>query len=252
MARKLIAGNWKMNGLRRSAATLAGALAERARAAGPLGWDPLICPPLTLLGPVGAALQDSAIALGGQDCHPARSGAHTGDISAEMLADAGCRYVIVGHSERRADHGEDDALVRAKAEAAAAAGLVPIVCVGETASQREAGQTLRVIEAQVTGSLPEGLNGEGLVIAYEPVWAIGSGQTATPADVAEVHGHIRGLLARLLGGVGAAKAVRILYGGSVKPGNAAELLAVADVGGALVGGASLEAADFWEIGTRAG
>ena len=269
MARKLIAGNWKMNEPRHGAAALAGALAERARAAGPLGWDPLVCPPATLLGAVGAALQGSAVALGGQDCHPAQSGAHTGDISAGMLADAGCRYVIVGHSERRADHREDDVVVRAKAEAAVAAGLVPIVCVGETAAQREAGEALRVIEAQVTGSLPRAAAGPGggpgggqeggqeggqggMVIAYEPVWAIGTGQTATPADVAQVHGHIRGLLARLLGGAGAgagaAQAVRILYGGSVKPGNAAELLAVADVDGALVGGASLEAEEFWAIG----
>ncbi len=252
MARKLIAGNWKMNGLRHSAAALAGALAERARAAGPLGWDPLVCPPATLLGLVGEALQGSAIALGGQDCHPAPSGAHTGDISAGMLADAGCRYVIVGHSERRADHGEGDTEVRAKAAAAAAAGLVPIVCVGETAAQRGAGEALRVIEAQVTGSLPPGVGGAKLVIAYEPVWAIGTGQTATPADVAAVHGHIRGLLERQLGNAGAAGAVRILYGGSVKPGNAAELLAVADVDGALVGGASLEAEDFWAIGANAG
>jgi len=254
--RKLIAGNWKMNGLRQSATALTGALAARAEAAGPLGWDPLICPPAPLLGVVGAALQGSAVALGGQDCHPAKSGAHTGDISAEMLADAGCRYVIVGHSERRADHGEGDAEVRAKAEAAVAAGLVPIVCVGETAAQRGAGEALRVIEAQVTGSLPRPGGGpEGgpeMVIAYEPVWAIGTGQTATPADVAQVHGHIRGLLAQLLGGAGAAQAVRILYGGSVKPGNAAELLAVADVDGALVGGASLDAEDFWAIGTHAG
>ncbi len=252
MARKLIAGNWKMNGLRQSAAALAGALAERARAAGPLGWDPLVCPPATLLGPVGEALAGTAVALGGQDCHPAQSGAHTGDVSAEMLADAGCRYVIVGHSERRADHGEGDTEVRAKAEAAAAAGLVPIVCVGETAAQRGAGAALQVIEDQVSGSLPAGVAGSNLVIAYEPVWAIGTGQTATPADVAEVHGHIRELLGRLLGGAGAAKAVRILYGGSVKPDNAAELLAVADVDGALVGGASLKAEDFWAIGANAG
>jgi len=252
MTRKLIAGNWKMNGLRRGAAILAGALAKRAQAAGPLGWDPLICPPAPLLGSLGEALQGSAIALGGQDCHPARSGAHTGDISAEMLVDAGCRYVIVGHSERRADYGEDDTLVRSKAEAAAAAGLLPIVCIGETAAEREAGEALRVIEAQLTGSLPLGADGAGLVVAYEPVWAIGTGQTATPADVAQVHGHIRGLLAQLLGGAGAAKTVRILYGGSVKPGNAAELLAVADVDGALVGGASLDAGDFWAIGASAG
>jgi triosephosphate isomerase len=252
MARKLIAGNWKMNGLRSSAATLAGSLAMRARAAGPLGWDPLICPPAPLLGSLGEALQGSGIALGGQDCHRAQSGAHTGDISAEMLADAGCRFVIVGHSERRADHGEDDAEVRGKAVAAAAAGLVPIVCVGETAAEREAGEALRVIEAQLTGSLPLGVDGADMVVAYEPVWAIGTGQTATPADVAQVHGHIRGLLVKFLGGASAAEAVRILYGGSVKPGNAAELFAVANVDGALVGGASLDAEDFWAIGASAG
>ncbi len=250
MARKLIAGNWKMNGLRQGGAALAGDLAGRAT--GPFGCDMLVCPPVTLLGPVGEALQGSGVALGGQDCHPARSGAYTGDISAEMLADAGCRYVIVGHSERRAGHGEDDAVVRAKAEAVVSAGMTPIVCVGETEAQRGAGQALAVIEAQVTGSLPVGVDGASMVIAYEPVWAIGTGQTATPADVAEVHGHIRGLLERLFGGAAAAGSLRILYGGSVKPGNAAELLAVANVDGALVGGASLDAGDFWAIGASAG
>jgi triosephosphate isomerase len=250
MARKLIAGNWKMNGLRQGGAALAGDLA--ARATGPLGCDMLVCPPVTLLGPVGEALQGSGVALGGQDCHSARSGAYTGDVSAEMLADAGCRYVIVGHSERRAGHGEDDAVVRAKAEAVVSAGMTPIVCVGETEAQRGAGQALAVIEAQVTGSLPVGVDGASMVIAYEPVWAIGTGQTATPADVAEVHGHIRGLLERLFGGAAAAGSLRILYGGSVKPGNAAELLAVANVDGALVGGASLDAGDFWAIGASAG
>ena len=250
MARKLIAGNWKMNGLRESGAALAGDLAGRAT--GPFGCDMVVCPPATLLGSVGEALRGSAVALGGQDCHPARSGAYTGDVSAEMLADAGCRYVIVGHSERRAGHGEDAAVVRAKAEAVVSAGMTPIVCVGETEAQRRAGQALAVIEAQVTGSLPVGVDGASMVIAYEPVWAIGTGQTATPADVAEVHGHIRGLLERLFGGAAAAGSLRILYGGSVKPGNAAELLAVANVDGALVGGASLDAGDFWAIGASAG
>ena len=250
MRRKLIAGNWKMNGLRESGAALAGDLA--ARATGPFGCDMVVCPPATLLGPVGEALRGSGVALGGQDCHPARSGAYTGDVSAEMLADAGCRYVIVGHSERRAGHGEGDAVVRAKAEAVVSAGMTPIVCVGETEAQRGAGQALAVIEAQVTGSLPVGVDGASMVIAYEPVWAIGTGQTATPADVAEVHGHIRGLLERLFGGAAAAESLRILYGGSVKPGNAAELLAVANVDGALVGGASLDAGDFWAIGASAG
>ena len=266
MRRKLIAGNWKMNGLRDPGLALARDLAARdlaAGAAGPLGYDLLVCPPAPLLVPVGEALRGSAIGLGGQDCHGARAGAHTGDISAEMLEDAGCGYVLVGHSERRADHGESDATVRAKAEAAQAAGLIPIVCVGESAEERTAGRALAVIERQISHSLPR--SGEpsgpragepsgsragepaGLVIAYEPVWAIGSGRTATPGDVAEAHAHIRALLAELLGEA-AAGALRILYGGSVKPDNAAELLAVAGVDGALVGGASLDAGHFWAIG----
>ncbi len=260
MRRKLIAGNWKMNGLRDPGVALARELAARelatrARAAGPLGYDLLVCPPAPLLVPVGEALRGSAIGLGGQDCHSERAGAHTGDISAEMLADAGCSYVLVGHSERRADHGEGDATVRAKAEAAQAAGLIPIVCVGESAEERTAGRALAVIERQVSNSLPHaGAPSEpraggpsNLVIAYEPVWAIGTGRTATPADVAEAHAHIRALLAGLLGAE-AAGALRILYGGSVKPDNAAELLAVAGVDGALVGGASLDAEHFWAIG----
>ncbi len=258
MGRKLIAGNWKMNGLRGPGVALAGALATRAGAAGLLGYDLLVCPPAPLLVPVGEALHGSAIGLGGQDCHSERAGAHTGDISAEMLADAGCGYVLVGHSERRAEHGEGDATVRAKAEAAQAAGLIPIVCVGESAEERTAGRALAVIERQVSHSLPRpgepsdrSLLGagetSGLVIAYEPVWAIGTGRTATPADVAEAHAHIRALLADLLGAA-AAGALRILYGGSVKPDNAAELLSVAGVDGALVGGASLDAEHFWAIG----
>ena len=251
MRRKLIAGNWKMNGLRDPGVALARELATRAGAAGPLGYDLLVCPPTPLLVPVGEAIRGSAIGLGGQDCHSERAGAHTGDISAEMLEDAGCGYVLVGHSERRADHGESDATVRAKAEAAQVAGLIPIVCVGESAEERTAGRALAVIERQVSHSLPRAgePSGEssGLVIAYEPVWAIGTGRTATPADVAEAHAHIRALLTGLLGAA-AAGALRILYGGSVKPGNAAELLAVAGVDGALVGGASLDAAHFWAIG----
>ena len=247
MRRKLIAGNWKMNGLRDPGVALARELATRAGAAGPLGYDLLVCPPTPLLVPVGEAIRGSAIGLGGQDCHSERAGAHTGDISAEMLEDAGCSYVLVGHSERRADHGESDATVRAKAEAAQAAGLIPIVCVGESAEERTAGRALAVIERQVSHSLPRAGEPSGLVIAYEPVWAIGTGRTATPADVAEAHGHIRALLAGLLGAE-AAGAHRILYGGSVKPDNAAELLAVAGVDGALVGGASLDAEHFWVIG----
>jgi triosephosphate isomerase len=253
--RKLIAGNWKMNGLLADGLALAGALLERARPASGLACDLLVCPPAQLLHAVGLLLAGGPIRLGGQDCHAAVAGAHTGDISAAMLADVGCSHVIVGHSERRQDHGEDDATVRAKASAARAAGLIPIVCVGETEAQRAAGDTLAVIEQQVLGSVPgggDGPDGTGgaLVVAYEPVWAIGSGKSATPADVAEAHAHIRRLLQGLLGGP-AGGGIRILYGGSVKPGNAGELLAIADVDGALVGGASLKAEDFWAIAMAA-
>jgi triosephosphate isomerase len=244
MARKLIAGNWKMNGLRESGAALAGDLAGRAT--GPFGCDMVVCPPATLLGSVGEALRGSAVALGGQDCHPARSGAYTGDVSAEMLADAGCRYVIVGHSERRAGHGEDDAVVRAKAEAVVSAGMTPIVCVGETEAQRGAGQALAVIEAQVTGSLPVGVDGASMVIAYEPVWAIGTGKTATKEQAQEAHEYIRSLIDRNFDKT-LAQSVRILYGGSVKPANVSELMAMPDIDGALVGGASLEAESFSKI-----
>jgi triosephosphate isomerase len=184
----------------------------------------------------------TGIAVGAQDCHAKASGAHTGDVSAEMLADAGAAFIIVGHSERRADHGESDAVVKAKAEAAIRAGLVAIVCVGETEAQRRSGQTLDVVGAQLDGSIPAGLTGARLVVAYEPVWAIGTGLTPTPADVAEVHAFIRERLGKLLGADGAG--VRILYGGSVKPSNAVELMGVANVDGALVGGASLKAVDF--------
>ncbi len=235
-----------MNGLRESGGALAEAVAKCARDAANLGADVLVCPPAQLLFPVAAALRGSPVALGGQDCHTERTGAHTGDISAEMLRDAGCSYVIVGHSERRADHDEGNETVRVKAEAAQAAGLVPIVCVGETADQRAADQALAVIAGQVEASVPAGATAATLVIAYEPVWAIGTGQTATPEDVAAAHAHIRQVLGRRLGRA-AAESIRILYGGSVKPGNAAELLALADVDGALVGGASLKADDFWAI-----
>jgi len=236
--RQLIAGNWKMNGSAAMAAELAGAL----RAESGLACDLLVCPPATLVAGVAAALKGSAVAVGGQDCHAKVSGAHTGDISAAMLADAGASAVIVGHSERRADHGETDAIVRAKAEAAAAAGLMPIVCVGETEAERVAGLEMAVVGGQLAGSLPSGFSG---VVAYEPVWAIGTGRTPTEADVAAMHAFIRGELAKLLGDAG--KGMRILYGGSVKPSNAASLMAVADVGGALVGGASLKAEDFLGI-----
>ena len=244
--RKLIAGNWKMNGLLGTGRDLAAALVGGAGRSAQDAVDLLVCPPAQLLVPVAEALSGSAIFLGGQDCHAEPSGAHTGDISAAMLVDAGCRYVIVGHSERRSNHGEDSALVNAKAVAACEAGLVPIICIGETEQERDRGQALQIIEAQLTASLVAEGAGAGQVVAYEPVWAIGTGKTATTEDVSEAHGHIRGLLCRLLGET-AGGAVRILYGGSVKPGNAAALLAVSNVDGALVGGASLKAEDFLAI-----
>lgn len=240
----LIAGNWKMNGLSDDAKSLAEDLKARG-AAGLPACELLVCPPFLHIAQVAGILQGTEIRVGGQDCHTAGSGAHTGDVSGGMLRDLGCGYVILGHSERRADHGENDALVRAKAEAAQAAGLVPIVCVGETADQRADGEALAVIARQLKGSVPVGMAAERLVIAYEPVWAIGTGQTATPDDVVEVHREIRKLLVGLVGE--GSDRVRILYGGSVKPANAAELLAQANVDGALVGGASLKAEDFWTI-----
>jgi triosephosphate isomerase (TIM) len=246
--RKLIAGNWKMNGLRSTGLALAGELVRRARAE-PLPCDLLLCPPATLLLAVAALLGDSGVALGGQDCHARPAGAHTGDIGAPMLRDCGCAYVILGHSERRADHHESDALIRAKVEAARAAGLVALLCVGETAQERDDGRALEVVSDQLAGSLPEGLGAEDLVVAYEPVWAIGTGRTPTVADIAAVHRHIR---AALRPRVAAAEHVRLLYGGSVKPGHAAELLAIDPVDGALVGGASLVAGDFWAIARAAG
>jgi triosephosphate isomerase (TIM) len=246
--RPLIAGNWKMNGLSADGWTLADAIVQGAKALPSGGAELLVCPPATLIGLVAEAVTGSPVALGAQDCHVKDSGAHTGDIAAPMLADLGCRYVIIGHSERRADHGESSATVRAKAEAVQRAGLVAIVCVGETWAEREAGKTEAIITGQVSGSVPPGSTSANLVVAYEPVWAIGSGRTATPEQVADVHALVRReLTARLKG----AEAVRILYGGSVKPSNAAELLAVANVDGALVGGASLKAGDFLAIAAAA-
>ena len=243
--RPLVAGNWKMNGLRPALKELA-AMGEGYDAALRAKVDLLVCPPATLLYIASAAAVGTRIATGGQDCHANASGAHTGDLSAEMLADAGATFAIVGHSERRADHGESDAMVRSKAAAALRAGLTAIVCVGETRAEREAGRTLAIVRRQLRGSVPEGATPSTLVIAYEPVWAIGTGLTPTTADVAEVHGMIRAELRRIVGKE-ASGAVRILYGGSVKPSNAAELMAVADVDGALVGGASLKATDFLGI-----
>jgi len=236
----LVAGNWKMNGLTGSASELAkmaaGAAALTTKA------DLMVCPPATLIANFALAARGSALAIGGQDCHADPSGAHTGDIAAEMLADAGARAVIVGHSERRTDHRETDAQVRAKALAARRAGLTAIICVGEQRAEREAGQTLAVVGCQLDGSLPDGATAANLVIAYEPVWAFGTGLTPTPADVAEVHAFIRQRLTERYGAPGGR--VRILYGGSVKPSNAKELLSIAHVNGALVGGASLKAEDF--------
>jgi triosephosphate isomerase len=240
--RPLVAGNWKMNGLSASAAEFA----EIAKGATALkAADLMICPPATLIAAFAAAARGSSLAIGGQDCHAKASGAHTGDIAAEMLADAGATAVIVGHSERRTDHHETDAEVNAKAVAAWRAGLTAIVCVGEQRAEREAGATLKIIGGQLGGSLPEGGTADNLVVAYEPVWAIGTGLTPTPADVAEVHAFIRKSLTARYGAAGAG--VRILYGGSVKPANAGELLTIPDVNGALVGGASLKATDFLGI-----
>ncbi|AWN47104.1 triose-phosphate isomerase [Methylobacterium terrae] len=242
--RPLVAGNWKMNGLRASL-TVAEAVRDGLDAGLAQRIDVLVCPPATLVGATAAALEGSAVKVGGQDVHAEASGAYTGNVSAEMLADAGATYTIVGHSERRAYHRESDADIRAKALAARRAGLVAIICVGETREEREAGRTLEVVRGQLAGSLPEGATAADTVIAYEPVWAIGTGLTPTVEDVAEVHALIRRELEARLGAEGAK--VRILYGGSVKPSNAAELMGVANVDGALVGGASLKAEDFLGI-----
>lgn len=240
----LIAGNWKMNGLRAPALREAKALLRYMAKSRP-ACEVLVCPPATLLWPLREAFKGSRVRLGSQDCHPAESGAHTGDLSATMLADAGCSYAIVGHSERRTDHQEADALIAKKALAAWAGGLSAIICVGETARERKAGKALEVVGNQLRRSLPKGCTFANTVVAYEPVWAIGTGLTPTTRDVAEVHDFIRSRLKRRFGAEG--QAMRILYGGSVKPGNAAELLAVGNVNGALVGGASLTAKDFWGI-----
>ncbi len=241
MRRKLAAGNWKMNGTIEALPEL-GAIAALASDTGP---EVLICPPATLLSRAADAARGTLLAIGGQDCHAKTSGAHTGDVSAEMLRDAGASHVILGHSERRADHGETDALVAAKTEAAWAAGMVAIVCVGETEAQRDAGETLAVISGQLAGSVPDGADAGRLVIAYEPVWAIGTGRTPTTDEIAEVHARLRADLVARFGAEG--DAMRLLYGGSVKPGNAAAIFAIPEVDGALVGGASLKAADFGPI-----
>ena len=241
--RPLIAGNWKMNGLSASAAELQAIIAASEPIAAKA--DMLICPPTTLVTAFATRARGSVVAIGGQDCHAGAFGAHTGDISAEMLRDAGAWFVIVGHSERRADHGETDSMVNAKASAAWRAGLTAIICVGETQAERDGGKTLDVVGRQIAASVPDGATADRLLIAYEPVWAIGTGLTPTIKDVEQVHGFIREKLVARFTAEGAE--VRILYGGSVKPSNAGELLSVANVNGALIGGASLKAADFLAI-----
>ncbi|MGA2892955.1 MAG: triose-phosphate isomerase [Xanthobacteraceae bacterium] len=244
MARRpLVAGNWKMNGISASIAELEKIIAgARVLAQRGANVDLMVCPPATLVARFAAAASGSSVAIGGQDCHALPSGAYTGDIAAEMLRDAGAQAVIVGHSERRQLHGETDAVVRAKAAAAHRAGLLAIVCVGETRAERDGGRAREVVGAQLEGSLPDAVD---TVVAYEPVWAIGSGVTPTPSDVADMHGFIRARLAARFGAAG--QAVRVLYGGSVKPANAKELMATEDVDGALVGGASLFADEFLAI-----
>jgi triosephosphate isomerase len=237
---KLVAGNWKMNGLREDGAALTHALVQRIAAGGSSGpgCELLVCPPATLLATVGGFLAGSSIALGGQDCHAAAKGAFTGEISPEMLADAGCTHVILGHSERRHGYGESDGMVREKILGAWRAGLTAILCVGETKAQREGGTAIDIVASQLTGSIPGEAASGSLVVAYEPVWAIGTGLTATLEDIAAMHAGIRDRLPA---------ATRILYGGSVNPQNAASILGLAEVDGALVGGASLDAESFWAI-----
>jgi triosephosphate isomerase len=242
--RPLVAGNWKMNGLKAGLTELE-AICAGYSAALKAKADFLICPPATLISAAAAKAGSSGVVIGGQDCHAKASGAHTGDLSAEMLRDAGASYVIVGHSERRADHAETDAVVRAKAEAAWRAGLTTIVCVGERKEQREAGNAVAVVREQLAGSVPDDATASKLVVAYEPVWAIGTGLTPTQADVADMHKAIRETLAGRFGAEG--HNTRILYGGSVKPENANELIIQADVDGALIGGASRKAKDFLGI-----
>lgn len=247
MTRKiLIAGNWKMNGLSADGAQLAKDVATEVKKLGKTDCEFLVCPPFTLLTTVKKALRGSKVALGAQDCHVAEKGAHTGDISPLMLKDAGCSYVIVGHSERRADHHESNELICRKAQAAYQAGLRAVICIGETEAERDAGKTIEVCAAQIAGSVPDNASAANTVIAYEPVWAIGTGKTPTAADVQEVHAAIRKAVAKKLGKAVANK-MRLLYGGSVKPSNAAELLALPDVDGGLIGGASLKASDFMGI-----
>jgi triosephosphate isomerase len=240
----LIAGNWKMNGLMASLGEVQ-KLAERLTSGAAPRCTVAICPPATLLARISEMVASSGIVTGGQDCHPAQSGAHTGDISATMLVDAGAQFVIVGHSERRAGHGESDDLVRTKAQAAFAAGITPIICVGETEAERRDGQAEAVVGRQIATSVPEEARGIGVVIAYEPVWAIGTGLTPSIDDILQMHAKIRGQLVERFGEAG--RTIRLLYGGSMKPANARDILMLENVNGGLVGGASLLANDFYAI-----
>ncbi len=240
----LIAGNWKMNGLRASLNELT-TLAEMMVAGEPPRAVVVVCPPATILAAVASQGATSGILAGGQDCHPAASGAHTGDLAAAMLADAGAQYVIVGHSERRANHGETDDLVRSKAEAAIGAGLKPIICVGETEAERDSGSAETVVSGQLSGSVPDAAEQHEVIIAYEPVWAIGTGRTPSNGEIQQMHDAIRRQLVDRFGEQG--QGMRILYGGSLKPQNAREILAIDNVNGGLVGGASLLAKDFATI-----
>jgi triosephosphate isomerase len=244
--RPLIAGNWKMHGLRAGGLALAMDIAHRVRKADAVACDLVLCPPFTLLRDVVGVSYATGIAVGGQDCHGSQTGAFTGDISAEMLKDAGAGFVIVGHSERRAGHGETSAVVAVKAKAALDAGLVPIICIGETEAEYDAGRTEAVVTDQLRHSVPDGTDGQSVVIAYEPVWAIGSGRTPSNDEIARTHALIRKEYGARAGAAAAGR-LRILYGGSVKPANARTILALDDVDGALVGGASLKADDFWAI-----
>jgi triosephosphate isomerase len=245
--RILIAGNWKMNGMNDDGINLANAVADKLKTAGDTSFDMLVCPPYTLIGAVAGAASGSPLSVGGQDCHNEEKGAHTGDVSAAMLKDLGCSFVIVGHSERRTEYNETDVLVRSKAEVANSVGLNAVICIGETEAERDAENTLNVVKAQIEGSVPDNATATNTVVAYEPVWAIGTGRTPTNEEVQEVHAVIRSQLALKLG-QNTAEGIRLLYGGSMNAENAKQLLVLPDVDGGLIGGASLKVDDFWSIG----
>jgi triosephosphate isomerase len=245
--RTLIAGNWKMNGMSFDGIALAKGVANKIKAAGDTSFDMLICPPYTLIGSVAAALSGSPLSVGAQDCHTEENGPHTGDISASMLKDIGCSFVIVGHSERRSKYGENDAKVLSKAKIANSVGLNTVICIGETETERDSSETINVVKAQILGSVPDSATAKNTVVAYEPVWAIGTGRTPTNDEVQKVHAVIRSQLALKLG-ADTANSIRLLYGGSMNPENAKELLSLPDVDGGLIGGASLRVNDFWAIG----